>query len=193
MGYIRVSTTNQNTDRQLDGVELDRVFTDKASGKNADRDALKELLAYVREGDTVVVHSLDRLGRSLGDLLELVSQITGKGITVRFVQEDLVFSPDTNNPMSNLLLGVMGSFAQFERAVMLERQREGIQKAREQGRYQGRVLALSPDQVEELRTRAANGENKSALAREYGISRPVLYDYLNNRQAKLKTPRYSST
>ena len=177
VAYIRVSSFDQNTDRQLDGVTLDRTFTDKASGKDIDRPALKDLLAFVRDGDTVVVHSMDRLARNLDDLRRLVQGLTKRGVRIEFIKECLTFTGE-DSPMANLLLSVMGAFAEFERALLRERQREGIALARQRGAYRGRKKALSDEQASELRRRAASGEKKSALAREYKISRETLYQYL---------------
>jgi DNA invertase Pin-like site-specific DNA recombinase len=119
VGYVRVSTLDQRTDRQLDGVELDRVFTDKASGKDVVRPQLDALLAFVRDGDTVVVHSMDRLARNLDDLRRLVRALTGKGVRVQFVTENLTFTGE-DTAMATLLLSVMGAFAEFERALIRE-------------------------------------------------------------------------
>lgn len=177
VGYIRVSTADQNTVRQLDGVDVERTFTDHASGKDTTRPKLDELLAFVRDGDTVLVHSMDRLARNLEDLRRLVRTMTGKGVQVEFVKEKLTFTGD-DTPLANLLLNVMGSFAEFERALILERQREGIAAARTRGVYTGRKPALTAEQAEQLRERVIAGEKKAALAREYGISRETVYHYL---------------
>ena len=177
IGYIRVSTVEQNTVRQLDGVDVDRVFTDRASGKDTARPKLDELIAFVRDGDTVIVHSMDRLARNLDDLRRLVRTLTGNGVRVEFVKESLTFTGE-DSPMANLLLSVMGAFAEFERALILERQREGIAAAKQRGAYTGRKPALTCEQADQLRQRAASGERKSALAAEYGISRETVYAYL---------------
>lgn len=177
IGYIRVSSVGQNTERQLDGVHLDKVFTDKLSGKNTDRPQLQAMLEYVRDGDTVVVHSMDRLARNLDDLRKLVFELTGQGVVVEFVKEHLIFTSD-DNPMANLMLSVMGAVAQFERELIKERQLEGIAVAKQKGVYKGRKPSLSDDQANELRQRVENGEPKAKLAREYGISRETLYAYL---------------
>ncbi len=177
IGYIRVSSFDQNPERQLEQVEVSKVFTDKASGKDTERPALEELLAFVREGDTVVVHSMDRLARNLDDLRRLVQQLTKRGVRIEFVKECLTFTGE-DSPMANLLLSVMGAFAEFERALIRERQREGIALAKQRGAYRGRKKALSTEQIEELQKRAGTGEQKAKLAREYGISRETLYQYL---------------
>ncbi|GMA65804.1 recombinase family protein (plasmid) [Alicyclobacillus fastidiosus] len=180
IGYIRVSTVDQNTDRQLESVQLDRVFTDKASGKDTKRPQLDALLEFAREGDTVVVHSMDRLARNLDDLRCLVLGLTGKGIAVEFVKEHLTFTGE-DSPMSMMLLNVMGAFAEFERALIKERQREGIAIAKQKGVYKGRKKSLTDEQVKELHERVAAGEKKAQLAREFGISRETLYQYLASK------------
>ncbi len=177
IGYIRVSSVEQNTDRQLEGVELDRTFTDKASGKDTKRPALEELLRFVRNGDTVIVHSIDRLARNLDDLRRLVQDLTGRGVKLCFVKEGLTFTGE-DDPMSKLMLSIMGAISEFERALIRERQLEGIAIAKKKGVYKGRRKALNGEQVEELKERVRNGERKSALARAFGISRETLYRYL---------------
>ena len=122
IGYIRVSTLDQNPDRQLEGVQVSKVFIDKASGKDTQRPQLEALLSYVREGDTLVVHSMDRLARNLDDLRRMVQKLTGRGVRIEFVKESLAFTGE-DSPMANLLLSVMGAFAEFERALIRERQR----------------------------------------------------------------------
>ena len=177
IGYVRVSSFDQNPERQLEHVQLNKVFTDKASGKDTRRPQLDALLSFVREGDTVVVHSMDRLARNLDDLRRLVQKLTKLGVRIEFVKENLTFTGE-DSPMANLMLSVMGAFAEFERALIHERQREGIALAKQRGAYRGRKKALSPDQSAELRRRAGAGEKKARLARELGISRETLYQYL---------------
>ncbi|MDQ3641520.1 MAG: recombinase family protein [Actinomycetota bacterium] len=177
VAYTRVSTLDQSADRQLDGVVVDRTFTDRASGKDTQRPQLAAMVSFVRDGDTVIVHSMDRLARNLDDLRRLVRELTAKGVRVQFVKEQLIFTGD-DTAMANLLLSVMGAFAEFERALIGERQREGIALAKKRGAYRGRKRSLSPDQVSELRRRAGDGEGKAVLAREFGISRETVYQYL---------------
>ena len=177
IGYVRVSSFDQNPERQLEQVPVDRLFTDKASGKDTQRPELERLLTFVREGDTVVVHSMDRLARNLDDLRRLVQGLTQRGVRIEFVKESLTFTGE-DSPMANLMLSVMGAFAEFERALIRERQREGIALAKQRGAYRGRKKALSPERGAELRRRAAAGEQKAQLAREFGISRETLYQYL---------------
>jgi DNA invertase Pin-like site-specific DNA recombinase len=177
IGYIRVSSDDQNPERQLDGIPTDRLFIDKASGKDTTRPKLEEMLRFVREGDVVIVHSMDRLARNLDDLRHLVQDLTKRGIRVEFVKEGLHFTGE-DSPMANLLLSVMGAFAEFERALIKERQREGIALAKQRDVYKGRKSSLNQAQIAEIRARAAEGENKTQLAREFCISRETLYQYL---------------
>lgn len=182
LGYIRVSSLDQNTDRQLEGVQVHKVFTDKVSGKDVNRPQLQALLDFAREGDTVVVHSLDRLARNLDDLRQLVTSLTRRSIRVEFVKESLTFTGE-DSAMSKLLLSVMGAFAEFERQLLKERQREGIEAAKRKGVYKGRKKALTPAEVEQLRARVQAGEKKAALARELGVSRETLYQALRHPSA----------
>ena len=177
IGYIRVSTFDQNVGRQLEGQSLNRIFTDKASGKDVNRPQLDAMLAFVRDGDVVVVHSMDRLARNLDDLRQIVQSLTARGVRVEFVKEHLLFTGE-DSPMATLMLSVMGAFAEFERALIKERQREGIALAKQRGAYRGRKKALSAEQANELKRRAAAGERKSEIARSMGISRETLYQYL---------------
>ena len=146
VGYIRVSTVEQHTERQLDGVALDKVFEDKCSGGTTDRPQLKALIEYVREGDTVVVHDISRMARNVSDLLELVDLFNSKGVTVAFKTEGLTFTGE-DNPMQQLMLSMLGAVYQFERSMILERQREGIAKAKEAGRYKGRKKKIDDVQI----------------------------------------------
>lgn len=183
IGYIRVSTHDQNTARQLDGVYLDKVFEEHASGKNSDRPALQTCLDYVRDGDVLHVHSIDRLARNLQDLLSLVTTLKEKGVTVIFHKKKLEFvgngTVGKGDAFQELQLHIIAAVAQFERALILERQREGIAIAKREGKYQnvGRKPILSEEQVRELRVKIANGRKVAALAREYGVSRQTVYSW----------------
>lgn len=178
IGYIRVSTSDQNTDRQLEGLQLDKIFTDHASGKSKDRLALIECLNYIREGDTLVVHSMDRLARNLDDLRGIVKRLTDSGIRVEFEKESLLFTGE-DSPMSTLLLSVMGAFAEFERSLIKERQREGIELAKKRGAYKGRKPSLTDEQITIIKEKNSLGVAKSKIAREFGVSRPTIYGILN--------------
>lgn len=175
IGYIRVSSVDQNTARQLDGVTLDReAFEDKASGKDTKRPALAACLSHLRAGDTLHIHSMDRLSRNLDDLRHVVNGLTFRGVVVHFHKENLIFAGD-DSPMSKLLLSMLGAVAEFERAMIKESQREGIAKAKAAGKYKGRAVALTPERVQELRLRVASGDKKTAIAKEFKISRQTLY------------------
>ena len=175
VGYVRVSTVEQNESRQLDGIALDKTFMDKASGRTRDRDQLDAMIQYVRAGDVVFVHSLDRLARNVTDLEAIISELTGKGVRVEVVTQGLVFTGD-DNPMTKLLLQMLGAVAEFELATIRERQAEGIAKAKAAGKYKGRKPSLSAEQTAALRERLEAGEQVAALAREYGVSRQTVYN-----------------
>jgi DNA invertase Pin-like site-specific DNA recombinase len=179
IGYVRVSSFDQNPERQLDQIQVDRLFSDTASGKDVHRPQLEALLSFVREGDTVIVHSMDRLARNLDDLRTLVQGLTKRGVQVEFVKEGLTFT-NQSSPMATLMLSVMGAFAEFERSLIRERQREGIALAKQRGVYRGRKKALNADQVVEIRRRIANGEAKAQIARSLNISRETLYQSLKD-------------
>jgi DNA invertase Pin-like site-specific DNA recombinase len=178
IGYIRVSTLDQHVDRQLEGIEVDKTFTDTASGKDTKRPQLALLMSFARTGDTVIVHSMDRLARNLDDLRRIVHTLTGRGVRIEFVKEHLAFTGD-DSPMASLMLSVMGAFAEFERALIYERQREGIALAKQRGAYKGRKKSLSQAAVAQLRQRLTTGLSKAQVAREFGISRQTLYQYLS--------------
>lgn len=180
VGYLRVSSLDQTTARQLDGQELDAVFEDKVSGATADRPQLQAALKHCRAGDTLVVHSMDRLARNLGDLKTLIDGLTARGVSVEFLKERQTFRPEQEDPMATLMLHLLGAVAQFERDLIKERQREGIEIAKSKGVYKGRAPKLTPTQAQEMKTKdeASKGKGRAALAREYGISRETLYQYL---------------
>ena len=177
VGYIRVSSVGQNDARQLDGVALDKVFTDTASGKDAQRPQLKAMLDFVREGDRVMVHSMDRLARSLGDLEGIVKGLTGRGVAVSFVSPAMTFTGD-DSPMSTLTLQLLGAVAQFERSLILERQREGIAIAKAKGVYKGRKPSLDAEGIARARAMVAQGLPKAQVAETLGVSRTTLYAVL---------------
>jgi DNA invertase Pin-like site-specific DNA recombinase len=177
-----VSSLAQNTarqDEQLKELQLDEIFTDHASGKDTARPQLQLALKHLRKNDTLIVYSMDRLARNLDDLRKIVKDLTGRGVTVQFIKESLTFTGE-DSPMSNLLLSVMGAFAEFERSLIRERITEGIFLAKQKGVYKGRKPSLDATRVAELIARdVANGhKNRSALARDFGISRETMYQYL---------------
>lgn len=166
IGYIRVSSVDQNTVRQLDGVQLDQVFTDKVSGGTVDRPELSVLRKSLRAGDTLHVHSIDRLARSLGDLLVMVQEFTEQKVTVKFHTENLTFAGG-DDKYQNLMLHLLGAVAQFERSMIRERQREGIVKAREAGVYVRRAKAASDTAI---RTAVNSGMSYRKAADHLGVS-----------------------
>lgn len=181
IGYIRVSTIEQNTSRQLEGIKVDKSFEDKVSAKDTNRPALQALLEFVREEDVVLIHSMDRLARNLDDLREIVRQLTRKGVKVQFVKENLTFSGD-DSAMSQLLLSVIGAFAEFERTLLKERQREGIELAKKRGAYRGRQKSLSAEQLMSLQDALKAGVAKARVARSLGVSRETIYRYLREEK-----------
>ena len=142
-------------------------------------------MSFVRSGDTVIVHSMDRLARNLDDLRRIVQTLTGKGVRIEFVKEHLTFTGE-DSPMAKLMLSVMGAIHEFDRALIKERQREGIALAKKHGVFKGRKKSLSPREVAELRQRISAGLSKAQAAREFGISRQTLYQYLRGAESSSK-------
>jgi DNA invertase Pin-like site-specific DNA recombinase len=176
IGYTRVSTLDQSTDRQELG-DI-RIFEDKASGKSTDRPALKEMLAYIREGDEVVVYSIDRLARNLRDLEDIIKEVNSKGASVTFMTEKLTFS-GSDDAMSTLMLQMMGAFSQFERSMIRKRQAEGIAAAKAKGKdspYKGRKQSIDRKVVMKMLNA---GEGMTAVARALGVSRQSIYRIKN--------------
>ena len=178
IGYVRVSTTAQNTDRQLEGVELDRTFTDKVSGKSTDRPQLKALLSHLRDGDTLHVHSIDRLARNLQDLLSVIQMITVDGVTVKFHKEGLTFTGD-DSPMQQMMLSLMGAVAQFERSMINERAAEGREAAKVRGVKFGRKPTLGAAERAQVIKRREAGESVARLAIDFDVSRQAVYRALD--------------
>src|ERR1700744_5309811 len=146
IGYIRVSSFDQNHHRQLESIQLDKTFVDKASGKDTKRPQFDIMMSFIRAGDTLVIHSMDRLARNLDDLRSIVQSLTERGVRIEFIKEGLTFSGE-DSPMAILMLSVMGAFAEFERALIKERQREGITIAKQKSVYRGRKRSLSAEQI----------------------------------------------
>ena len=179
VGYRRVSTVDQNLDRQELG-DVERVFEEKVSGKNKDRAALQEMIAFVRDGDEVVVFSIDRLARDLRDLQSIISDLNEKGATISFLSERLSFSADSNDAFAKLQLQMMGAFAEFERNIIHKRQAEGIAKAKAKGVYLGRKKTIDDSRVLEL---SHQGLGASQIAREMGITRQSVYRIVKQKNA----------
>jgi DNA invertase Pin-like site-specific DNA recombinase len=182
VGYKRVSSEDQNLDRQ--DFDADIFFEEKISGKTKDRPKLLEMIRYVRTGDTVRVFSLDRLGRSLIDLHAIVNEILEKGADVHFIKENLRLSQNRSDPMSTLMFNIFGSFAEFEREIIRERQREGIEKAKAKGVYKGRKRKYRYS-IQEAKRLRDEGMSYSKIAKQLGCNVATLFSDLNpdRRQA----------
>jgi DNA invertase Pin-like site-specific DNA recombinase len=175
VGYVRVSTIDQNEARQLEAIgEVDRLFSEKVSGKSREREQLEEMMDYVREGDVVRVKSPDRLSRSTRDLLALIEELRAKGVEVEFVDNP---SLNTDTPQGEFMLTILGAVAQLERSVARERQAEGIAIAKASGVYD-REPKLTDGQLSTARELVKHGVPKAAIARELGVSRQTLYTAL---------------
>lgn len=184
IGYIRVSTIAQNTDRQLDGIALDKMFEEHASAKTMRRPKLEEMLEFVREGDTVIVHDISRLARNIRDLHDLVERITNKGVTLKFYKEGLIFTGDKKDPMSSLLLSMLGAVYQFERSILLERQKEGIAAAKKAGKFKGRPQSADRKRIYMM---LDEGLSMRATARECDVSLSTVTRVKNERALKSET------
>ena len=171
VGYKRVSSVDQNLARQDLG-DVDRIFEDKTSGKDADREQLQEMLSFVREGDEVIVHSIDRLARDLRDLQDIIKQLNDKCVAITFLSERLTFTGKSDDAISKLMLQMMGSFAEFERNIIRKRQAEGIAKAKERGVYKGRAKKTADGKIIELKSK---GYKVTEIAEQLGINRITVY------------------
>ena len=171
VGYRRVSTVEQNLARQDLG-DVDRIFEDKISGKDTNRAALQEMIGFVRSGDEVIVHSIDRLARDLRDLQNIIQQLNDKGVGISFLSERLTFTGKSDDAMSVLLLQMLGAVAMFERNIIRKRQAEGIAKAKERGVYKGRAKSVSDGKIVALK---AKGYKVTEIAEEMGINRITVY------------------
>jgi DNA invertase Pin-like site-specific DNA recombinase len=178
IGYKRVSTLIQRTDRQLDGMVLDQVFEDKTSGAKLERPELTRCIEYCRKGDALYVHSIDRLARDIVHLRTIIDKLLLKGVSINFVKEGLNFnSIGGSNPVSDLMLSVIGAIAEFERQLLLERQKEGVAAAHKRGVKFGAKPKLNPEQelelMEDIKT-----ISKSKIAEKYGVSRATVYNII---------------
>lgn len=177
IGYIRVSSTAQNTERQLADLQLDKIYKDKVSGKDTKRTGLDSCLEYLREDDVLHVHSIDRLARNLADLQKIVQTLIDKGVSVVFHKENLIFN-GSEDAMARLMLQMMGAFAEFERSLIRERQREGIANAKAKGIKLGRKASLNKEQVQEVQHMVHAGFSKSEIATRFGVSRQTIYNVM---------------
>lgn len=184
VGYKRVSTIDQNSDRQLEGTEVDKLFIDKCSGKDMKRPKLEEMLQFLREGDSLFVHSMDRMARNLRDLKKMIDDLLEKGVQISFLKEGLTFN-NVKTPIADLMLGIIGSIAEFEYNLIRERQLEGIALAKKRGAYTGRKHALNHEQVKELQQMFLSGFHKNKIAKHFKISRETVYKYLRDNPVKI--------
>lgn len=187
VAYVRVSTVEQNEQRQIEALEkhdIDKWFKEKISGKSMNRPKLKEMLEFVREGDTVFIHDFSRLARSTKDLLEIVEQLNEKGVHLVSNKENI----DTSTPTGKLMLTMIGAIAEFERQNLLERQREGIAIAKRTGKYRGRqVKKIDDDLLKSVYVEYKNRKiNKKEMAEKLEISRPTLDKLLNDKKELLE-------
>lgn len=177
--YIRVSTVEQNTERQLKDIACDRIYEEKISGKDTNRPQLQAMLSNIRSGDIINIHEMSRLARNTRDLLNLVEEITSKGATVVFHKENLTFKGnEKQDPYQKMMMTMLGAVAELERNLILERQREGIALAKMHGKYKGGQPKLTAQQVEEIKALITNRTPITQIAKQYGISRRTVYNYL---------------
>lgn len=177
VGYIRVSSQGQNIARQLEGIQLDKEFVDMVTGSNQDRAGLKECMEYVREGDRLLVHSIDRLARNLQDLQEIVDKLIKKGVSVQFIKENLTFNAH-KDPMATLTLQIMGAFAEFERTMIRARQKEGINAAKKAGKHLGRKPKVDNNFRKVVKDKRESCQSIRSIAIEMGVSRATIYKAL---------------
>lgn len=182
IGYIRINNCGKRGEEQLKGIKLDKLYTENTTLKCIERPQLESLISYVSQGDIVVVNSMDRIFRNLHDLRRLALVLIEKGVSIKFIKEKLTFSAE-DSPMTNLVLSIIGSLADFERALIRERQINGIAIAKKQGLYKGRKPSLTEAQIKEIMQRAKTGEAKTKIARDFGICRDTLYKYLKRNSS----------
>lgn len=174
VGYIRVSSQGQNTARQLADMKLDKEFVDIMSGSTKEREKLIECIDYVREGDTLVVESIDRLARNLRDLQDILHGLFKKGVSVRFIKENLTFN-GKDDPMANLMLQMMGAFAEFERTMIRSRQRDGIDAAKKSGKHLGRPPITTEKLCKEAKDLKEKQTSIRQIAFKLKVSRATVY------------------
>ena len=183
VGYARVSSTDQHLDRQVAQFKklgIEKVFTDKVSGKNTDRPGFQQMIEYVRDGDELYVCSMDRMARNLRDLLSITESLQKKGVSIHYLKENISLVPKgESSAMTKLLMAMMGAVAEFERSLILERQREGIEQAKLRNAYKGRV-PINPEKIKKAKEMVDQGFSKVLVAKKLGIGRTSLYKYLNN-------------
>jgi len=179
VAYRRVSTSDQSVDRQLPDEHFDKVFEDTASGNSVTRDGLARAMEYLRPGDVLVIHSIDRLARNLSDLERLVNYFVSVGVRIDFRSEKLSFKPDSNSdPVSKMMLQMIGAISEFERSILKERQKEGISAAIAAGKKFGRPKLLNDSQLRSLKAKRGSGATIRQLQDEFNLSRSTVYRLL---------------
>ena len=187
LAYVRVSSDGQSTSRQDQVIaekNVDKIFTEKVSGRNiSDRPQFQLMLEYARDQDIIYCADLSRWGRSMVDIRTTITYLTKKGVTIEFIKENLTFS-NKNDDTSNLLLGILSSLSEWERAVIKSRQMEGVKIAQERGVYKdrcGRKPKLSEEQIQEVIRRVNAGENRTSIAESMKVSRQTIYNVAPSR------------
>lgn len=177
IGYARVSTIDQHPENQLHGIEIDKLFIEKA-GAYDERPVLKEMLNYLRDDDVLYIQRIDRIARNPSELRDIVQKITDKKASVTFLHEN--FTIDSNrSPASLLMLTVIGAFGELETSIRAERTREGIERGRREGKYKGRKPSISMKELEKLKEMIYDlGMSKAKVGRAFNISTPTVYAYL---------------
>lgn len=178
VGYIRVSSIGQNIARQLAGIKLDKEFVDTITGSTMDRKNLIACLAYIREGDTLVVDSIDRLARNLQDLQEMVNSLVKKGVSVKFIKENLTFT-GKEDALATLMLQMMGAFAEFERTMIRSRQREGIEAAKKAGKHLGRPNKITNEMRDCVKEKLSEKKSIRSIAKDVAVSRATIYKIID--------------
>ena len=178
IGYRRVSSERQNLERQ--DFVCDKMFEEKVSGAKRDRAALAEMIEFAREGDEVVVYSIDRLARDLRDLQDIISTLNDKGVSISFLKEKLTFSGDSDDAFARLQLQMMGAFAEFERNIIRSRQAEGVARAKAKGVYKGRKKTIDENRIRKMKSA---GHSVTEIAELLGVSRMTVYRSLSKQSA----------
>lgn len=183
-GYRRVSTVEQNLERQLQGLELKKIFDDKVSGKDMERPGLQKILEFLGEGDELYVDSMDRLGRNQRDLLDIVEHLIKNKVVIHFIKENFhIFPGKENDPFSKLFLSIFSALSEFERNIIRERQAEGIALAKEKGKYLGRKPTMTQEQLDEIYYLQSLGLSAQKIAKHMGMSRTKVVNYTRRNNA----------
>lgn len=191
MGYARVSTTHKQDDsleKQIEilidnGADKDNIYKEKVTATStAQRIQLKEMIKHSRNGDTILITKIDRLARSITDLNKIVTELNEKGVSIKFIKENMTFNADSSNSLNTLLFNILGSFAQFERDLIVERTTEGRERAKSQGKHMGRRSSSSPKEIKKAielyKERLNNGLSVNDILKMTGVKRSTFYNEL---------------